>query len=308
MMIAKLSKKNGKNEYGVKIPLDDMIYYAVVYIAITILTLSVLYPLVYIVSCSFSNPQAVAMGKVTLLPVGFFVGGYQRVFSYTRVYIGFRNSIIYTAVGTFFNVIMTLFCAYPLARKNLPHRNFFMFFFCFTMLFNGGMIPTYLVMRDLHLLNTPWVMMLPTFGVYNMIITRTYIQTSISEELLESAKIDGCNDIAYFWKFILPLSKPVIAVCALQYAVGHWNAYFNAFIYLTNKDLFPLQVFLREILVLSQINPEDFIDEETAIQLQGMTDLIKYALIVVATIPILFIYPFIQKYFVKGIMVGSLKG
>lgn len=285
-----------------------MIYYAVVYVTIMALTLSVLYPLIYIVSCSFSNAAAVSSGQVILLPVGFSVEGYKRVFSYTRVYIGFRNSIIYTAFGTFLNVMMTLFCAYPLARKKLPHRNFFMFLFSFTMLFSGGMIPTYLVMKDLRLLNTPWVMMLPTFGVYNMIITRTYLQTSISEELLESAKIDGCSDNGYFWRFVLPLAKPVIAVIALQYAVGHWNSYFNAFIYLTDKDLFPLQVFLREILVLNQIKADDFFDEETAMQLLGMADLIKYALIVVATVPILFIYPFIQKYFVKGIMIGSLKG
>jgi multiple sugar transport system permease protein/putative aldouronate transport system permease protein len=292
----------------IKISPDDMIYYAVVYVTIMALTLSVLYPLIYIVSCSFSNAAAVSSGQVILLPVGFSVEGYKRVFSYTRVYIGFRNSIIYTAFGTFLNVMMTLFCAYPLARKKLPHRNFFMFLFSFTMLFSGGMIPTYLVMKDLRLLNTPWVMMLPTFGVYNMIITRTYLQTSISEELLESAKIDGCSDNGYFWRFVLPLAKPVIAVIALQYAVGHWNSYFNAFIYLTDKDLFPLQVFLREILVLNQIKADDFFDEETAMQLLGMADLIKYALIVVATVPILFIYPFIQKYFVKGIMIGSLKG
>jgi multiple sugar transport system permease protein/putative aldouronate transport system permease protein len=292
----------------IKISADDMIYYAVVYVTIIALTLSVLYPLIYIVSCSFSNAAAVSSGQVILLPVGFSVEGYKRVFSYTRVYIGFRNSIIYTAFGTFLNVMMTLFCAYPLARKKLPHRNFFMFLFSFTMLFSGGMIPTYLVMKDLRLLNTPWVMMLPTFGVYNMIITRTYLQMSISEELLESAKIDGCSDNGYFWRFVLPLAKPVIAVIALQYAVGHWNSYFNAFIYLTDKDLFPLQVFLREILVLNQIKADDFFDEETAMQLLGMADLIKYALIVVATVPILFIYPFIQKYFVKGIMIGSLKG
>lgn len=291
-----------------KLSADDALYFALIYFAIGILTLSVLYPVLYILSCSFSNPAAVSTGKVVLFPVGFSLGGYQRVLSYTRVYIGFRNSIIYTTLGTFFNVMITMFCAYPLARKNLPLRGAFTLLFSFTMLFDGGMIPTYLVMRDLSLLNTPWIMMLPTFGIYSMIIARTYIQNSIPADLLESAQIDGCNDFHYFWKFVMPLSKPVVAVCALQYAVSHWNSYFNAFIYLTNMDLYPLQVFLREILVLSQISPEDFIDEETAIQLQGMADLLKYALIVVSTAPILCAYPFVQKYFVKGIMVGSLKG
>jgi len=300
--------KSTRKSSKIKHSKDELTYYTIVYITIAILTFSVIYPIIYIVSCSISLPSAVAAGKVVLFPVGFSLEGYKRVFAYERVYIGFRNSFIYTVVGTFLNVAMTMICAYPLARKKLPHRNFFTFLFSFTMLFNGGMIPTYLVMRDLRLLNTPWIMMLPTFGVYNMIITRTYIQTNIPDELLESVQMDGCNDIQYFWSFILPLSKPVMAVCALQYAVGHWNSYFNAFIYLTNKNLFPLQVFLREILVLSQISPEDFVDEETSIQLQGMADLLKYALIVVATAPILCVYPFVQKYFVKGIMIGSLKG
>lgn len=300
--------KKEKGYIGSKLTVDDKLYYTIAYIIIGLLTASVSYPIIYILSCSISNPSAVAAGKVVLFPVGFYLGGYKQVLSYTRVYIGFRNSIIYTVVGTFLNVIMTLICAYPLARKRLPHRNFFMFFFSFTMLFSGGMIPTYLVMRKLHLLNTPWIMMLPTFGVYNMIIARTYIQNSIPDELLESVQIDGCDDIRYFWEFVLPLSKPVIAVIALQYAVGHWNSYFSAFIYLTNNKLFPLQVFLREILVLNQISPDEFVDDETFLQLQGMVDLLKYALIVVATVPILFVYPYIQKYFVKGIMIGSLKG
>ena len=308
MATIQASAKSEERPVRPRLSMDDKVFYTIAYSAIGLLTLSVFYPIIYILSCSFSEPSAVAAGKVVLFPVGFFIGGYKQVLTYSRVYTGFKNSVIYTLFGTLLNVMMTLFCAYPLARKKLPHRNFFTFFFSFTMLFSGGMIPTYLVMRNLRLLNTPWIMMLPTFGVYNMIIVRTYMQNSIPEELLESVQIDGCDDFRYFWEFVLPLSKPVIAVIALQYAVGHWNSYFSAFIYLTDNKLFPLQVFLREILILNQIRPDEFVDDETFMQLQGMADLLKYALIVVATVPILFVYPYIQKYFVRGIMIGSLKG
>lgn len=288
---------------------DDRLYYTIVGVLLFVLTLSVLYPLIYIVSASFSDPAAVASGQVVLMPVGFSVEGYRRVLAYERVYTGFRNSIFYTCVGTLINVCMTMICAYPLAKPDLPFKGPIMFLFSFTMLFSGGMIPSYLLMRDLHLLNTPWVMVIPgAIAVYQMIVTRTYIQSSIPGELMESAMLDGCDDFRYFFRFVLPLSVPVIAVITMQYAVGHWNAYFDAFIYLTDSKLYPLQVFLREVLIQSQIDMEDYIDEETAMAMQGMADLLKYALIVVSTAPILAVYPFAQKYFVRGIMVGSLKG
>ena len=288
---------------------DDRLYFILTYAAVLLLTLTVLYLLVFIVSASVSEPTAVSTGQVVLFPIGFSWAGYERVLAYERVYIGFRNTIAYTLVGTLINVAVTLICAYPLSKRGLPYKGPIMFLFSFTMLFSGGMIPNYMLMRDLRLLNRFWVMVLPgAMAVYQMIITRTYMQSSIPYELWESAVLDGCDDFRYFARFVLPLSVPVIAVIAMQYAVGHWNAYFNAFIYLTDKNLYPLQVFLREVLIMSQIDPEDFIDEETAIAIQGLADLLKYALIVVATIPILSIYPFIQRYFVKGIMVGSLKG
>lgn len=292
-----------------KLSWDDKLYYAIVGVVLFVLTLSVLYPLIYIVSASFSEPAAVSSGQVVLLPVGFSVEGYKRVLAYERVYTGFRNSIFYTCVGTLINVCMTMICAYPLAKPGLPFKGPIMFLFSFTMLFSGGMIPSYLLMRDLHLLNTPWVMVIPgAIAVYQMIVTRTYIQSSIPGEMMESAMLDGCDDFQYFFRFVLPLSVPVIAVIAMQYAVGHWNAYFDAFIYLTDNKLYPLQVFLREVLIQSQIEMEDYIDEETAMAMQGMADLLKYSLIVVSTVPILAVYPFAQKYFVRGIMVGSLKG
>ena len=177
------------------------------------------------------------------------------------------------------------------------------------MLFSGGMIPSYLVMRDLKILNTVWVMVLPgAIGISQMIVTRTFLRSTIPDELLEATQIDGCNDFRFFTMFVLPLSKAVIAVIAMQYAIGHWNSYFNAMIYLSDSSKYPLQIFLREILIMNDIDTSDIVDEELAIAMQGMADLLKYSLIVVATAPILCIYPFVQKYFVKGVMMGSLKG
>ncbi|MDF2926697.1 MAG: sugar transporter permease [Paenibacillaceae bacterium] len=293
----------------IRMPREDRMLYAAIYIVVILLTLTVLYPLIYILSSSLSSGQAVSAGKVIFWPVEFSLEGYKRVFDNSRVFIGYRNTIFYTVAGTLINVSMTLLCAYPLSRRELPGRNTFMGIFVFTMYFSGGMIPGYLLVRDLHMLNTVWALLIPgAFSVYQMIIARTFIQSTIPHEMLEAAKVDGCSDARYFFQFVLPLSKAVIAVMTLQYAVGHWNSYFSAFIYLTDKNLYPLQVFLREILVMNQMNASDFTDPETASIMQGMADLLKYSLIVVATAPILLIYPFIQKYFVKGIMIGSVKG
>ena len=284
-------------------------YFTIIYIVSFLLLLSVLYPVIIIISSSFSSPFAVSSGQVTLLPVDPGLRGYQTVFKDARVPMGYRNTIFYTVFGTLINVSMTLICAYPLTRKKLPHRGLFTVFFTFTMLFSGGMIPSYLLIRDLKMLNTVWAMIIPgAFSVWSMVITRTFISQSIPEELFEATQIDGCSDFKYFFLFVLPLSKAVIAFITMQYAVGHWNAYFNAFIYLTRKELYPLQVFLREILILSQFSPSDIMDEETAMAFQGLADLLKYSLIVISTAPILCIYPFFQKYFVKGVMIGSIKG
>jgi multiple sugar transport system permease protein/putative aldouronate transport system permease protein len=292
-----------------KITFEDKIYYLVIYAISFILLVSVLYPMIFIVSASFSSPYAVSTGQVTLLPVEPGIQGYAAVFKDARIPMGYRNTVFYTVFGTLINVSMTLVCAYPLARKRLPHRGVITFFFTFTMLFSGGMIPNYILLRDLHMLNTIWALLIPgAISVYSMIITRTFIANSIPEELLEATQIDGCSDFKYFFLFVLPLSKAVIAVIAMQYAVGHWNAYFNAFIYLTKKELYPLQVFLREILIMSQMAASDIADPETAVAMQGLADLLKYSLIVISSAPILCIYPFFQKYFVKGVMIGSIKG
>ncbi len=300
---------HSKPRNRVRLSRQDKTYYSVVYTLVTLLTLIVLLPLTNVLACSFSAPESVASGKVLLWPVNFSVSGYERVFNTDEIWIGYANTLYYTIVGTFVNVFVTMICAYPLARRGLPYKSFFSFLFAFTMLFSGGLVPTYLLARNLHLLNTRWALIIPgAMGVYQMIVTRTFLVANIPQELLEMSQIDGCNDFRFFWSFVLPLSKAVIAVTAMQYAVGHWNSWFSAFLYLSDDKKYPLQMMLRHILVMNQIKASDYVDEETLVAMEGMADLLKYSLIVVATVPILCAYPFIQKYFVKGIMIGSLKG
>jgi len=265
--------------------------------------------MLFIVSASFSSAASVNAGKVWLLPVHPSLFNYRMVLQYPSVYIGYRNTIFYTFTGTLINVIFTLLCAYPLSRKDLFGRGFFTFLFTFTMIFSGGMIPSYILMRNLKLLNTVWSMVLPgAIGVTNMIVVRTFFQTSVPGELLEASRLDGCTDTQYFFKVLIPLSHSVIAVITLFYAVGHWNAYFNAFLYLSNRNLYPLQLFLRQILVQNQFSADVLTDPEMAEQLLGIQEVLKYAIIVVSTVPLMCFYPFAQKHFVKGVMIGSLKG
>ena len=278
-------------------------------ILVALLALIVLYPLVLTLSSSFSSGKAVTTGRVFLFPVEFTLKGYEEVFKYQKVWIGYKNTFLYTFGGTFINVCMTLICAYPLSRREFPDRKFFTFLFTFSMLFSGGLIPTYLVMRDLGLINSRWALMLPgAIGVTQMIVTRTFIHSTIPESLVEATQIDGCSFTHFFFRFILPLSKAVIAVISLQYAIAHWNAYFNAFIYLSDYKKYPLQVFLRDILIMNEVAENATGTEADMLaELQGMADVLKYALIVVSTAPILCIYPFVQKYFVQGVLIGSLK-
>lgn len=288
---------------------EDSIFYLVVTILVTLVFLSVLYPVIYVISASFSSPEAVTTGKVVLWPVDFSLKGYKAVLDNKEVWIGYRNTLFYTVLGTFLNVMLTLFAAYPLSRRDFVGRRYFLFFFTFTMLFGGGMIPTYIAMKNLRLLNTVWSIVLPgAVAVYNLMVARAFIESNIPRELLEATQMDGCSDFQYFRKFVLPLSKPVIAVITLFYAVGHWNAYFNAFLYLDDRTLYPLQLFLREILINNKIDASLSIDPAFIEARQGMEDLLKYSLIVVSTLPIMCFYPFIQKYFVKGVMIGSVKG
>ena len=293
----------------VKLCWQDKVFYIVCYTLITVLTLLVLYPIIYVVSASFSSSNAIAQGKVWLWPVDFSLRGYQAVLKYKNVWVGYRNTIFYVIVGTLIQVSMTMICAYPLARKKLWGRSFLSFMFSFTMLFSGGMIPNYILVRSLHMTNTVWAILIPgAMSVYNMIVARTFIQSNIPDELLEACQIDGCDDVRFFFKMVLPLSKTIMAVLALWYAVGRWNSYFSAFLYLTDEKLYPLQIFLREILVQSDISSDLMTDVASETDQQNLKMLLKYSIIVVSTAPLFTFYPFVQKYFVKGVMIGSVKG
>lgn len=288
---------------------SDKLFYVLVIVLLSAFFLIVLYPCIYVVSASISSGNAVQSGKVILLPVDFSLKGYETVFNTPKVWTGFRNSLFYTVAGTAINLVMTLTAAYCLARKDVPGSNFIMLFFTFTMFFSGGLIPGYLLIRQLGMLNTAWALILPgAISVYNLIMARTFIQSTIPSELLEASMMDGCSDIMFFLKIVIPLSKAIMAVLVLFYAVGHWNSYFNAMIYLSDRELYPLTIFLREILMADQIDPSTITDPELQSKIAQMAGVIKYALIVVTMIPILLIYPFIQKYFVKGVMIGSVKG
>lgn len=293
----------------VKDPIGDKVFYIVVAISLLLFTITVLYPLIYILSSSFSSGRAVSTGRVVLWPVEPTLEGYKAVFKHRHIASGYRNTIFYTVAGTVLNIFMTLIAAYPLSRRDMQFRKFYMFLFVFTMYFSGGLIPTYILMTQLKIINTVWVMIIPgALSVYNMILTRTFIMSNIPQELLEVSKIDGCSDTKYFFMIVLPLSKAIIAVITLYYAVAHWNAYFGALIYLNDPKLHPLQLILRTVLVLSRVNLNDIEDPEVVAATQGLADLLKYSLIVVSTVPILTMYPFVQKYFIRGVMIGSIKG
>lgn len=286
----------------------DNIFNVVNTIILSVAFLLVLYPLIYILSSSFSSPQAVSSGRVVLWPVDLSLRGYEEVFSYDTVVTGFLNTFFYTIVGTCVNMIMTVLAAYPLSRKTLPGRRVLNFLFMFTMIFNGGLIPAYILNTNLGLVNTRWVMIIPlALSVYNVTICRSFFQSSIPEEMIEAAQVDGASHFRILVQLVLPLSKSVLAVLVLYYAVGHWNQYFQAFIYLSNRDLFPLQIILRDILILNSVNNQ-ITDPQLMAAKQGMADLIKYSLIVISTGPFMLLYPFIAKHFVQGVMIGSVKG
>ncbi|MDR2078591.1 MAG: carbohydrate ABC transporter permease [Treponema sp.] len=288
---------------------SDKIFYVLIFIFLSIFFIMVLYPCVFVISASFSSGQAVEAGKVVLFPVDLSIEGYRTVFNTPAVWTGFRNSIFYTVAATCLNIVMTMTTAYCLSRADVPGRNGVMLLFTITMFFGGGMIPSYMLIRNLGMLNTPWAIIIPgAIGVYNMIIAKTFIQSSIPQELLDAAKIDGCSDIYYYIRIVLPLSKAIIAVLVLLYGVGHWNAYFSAMIYLHNTNLYPLTIILRDILMANQIDPATVQDPELQMRLAEAAAVIKYALIVVTMVPVIVIYPFVQKHFVKGVMIGSVKG
>ena len=284
----------------------DKVFTFLCYATVAVLTLIVLYPIIYILSASVSNSDMVVQGEVWLLPVKFTMQAYEIVFSKPEIWIGYKNTIVYTLLGTMINLAMTLMCAYPLARKNLRGRGIIMFICSFTMMFSGGMIPNYILVKNLGIMNSTWAMVLPgAMSVYNMIVCRTFIESNIPGEMLEAAQIDGCSDTQFFFRMVLPLSKSIIAVLALWYGVSHWNSYMNAFLYLRESTRYPLQIFLKEILIQSQHLGNEDIDVGN---LNTIAETIKYAVIVVSSVPLFCVYPFVQKHFQKGVMVGSVKG
>jgi len=287
----------------------DRIFMGALYIGLGLVLLGLLYPLIYVVSASISDPSAVMSGEVVLWPVGFNLTAYETIMNYKQIWVGFANSIYYTVFGTLVNVVMTILAGFALSRKNLVGRNFFMFLFAFTLLFNGGLVPTYLLVHDLGLIDTRMSLIIPqAISVFNLLITVTYFRTSLPEELMDAARLDGCDDIQYLMKVVLPLSAPIIAVLTLFYAVGNWNQYFSALIYISKPDLQPLQIILRSILIQNQVDLSTMMDVQSYAARVSMIVLLKNALIVVASVPGLILYPFVQKYFVKGIMIGAIKG
>lgn len=288
---------------------EDLIFDIFNFGILAIITIMVLYPLYFMMIASISDPNFVANGKVILLPKNITIEGYKKILEYKAIWTGYGNTIIYSVVGAVISVILTITFAYPLSRKDFWGRQFFMIIVLITMFFNGGMIPTYLVVRKLGMINTIWAMVLPNaVTAFNIIITRTFLNITIPDELREAAAIDGCSDLVFFIKIVVPLSKPIIAVLALFTIVGQWNGFFDALLYLTKEQSYPLQLILRNILIQSQSVNQLTESAATIAAQQRQAELMKYGVIIVSSLPLLVLYPFLQKYFAKGVMVGSVKG
>ncbi len=285
---------------------SDVIFDGVIFVILTFILLIVAYPLYFIIISSFSSPEKVSSGQVIFYPLGFTLEGYKKVFENDQVITGFINSLIYTTVGTCINLLLTIPTAFALSKRKFQGRKFVTIFYMITMFIGGGMIPTYLVVQKLGLLDSMWALILPgSLSVYNMIVARTFFQQNISEELYEAAELDGCGHGRFFFNIALPLSKAIIAIMVLYYGVGHWNSYFNALLYMQTEEKYPLQLVLRSILVQ---NSAQLSQTVVSAAQQEAVELMKYSLIIISSIPVLILYPFIQRHFTKGVMIGSVKG
>ncbi len=297
-----------KKTAGKKISTADRIFGGIVLLLSIVIFLIILYPLWFVVIASISNSNLVNLGKITFLPKDIRFYGFQQIIEDARIWRGYLNTLIYVVAGTALNMVVTMPAAYALSRRGFKARNKVMFYFVFTMFFSGGLVPTYMTISALHLISTKTILILfVAVNTYNLIIARTFIETSIPEDLYEAAVLDGCSHFAYFIKVVIPLSKAVNSVLILYYAVFHWNDYFNALVYNSKQENAPLQIVLREILLLNQA----FSSGSGGVQGgygQSSADQVKYAVIIVSTIPILCVYPFVQKYFEKGVMIGAVKG
>jgi len=287
----------------------DRVFYVVITVFLTLFFLVVLYPCVYVVSASISSGAALNASKVTLFPVGFTLDSYKLVLADSTVWLSYGMSLFYTITGTFLSVALTMCGGYVLSRDDLPGGKIFITLFIIPMFFGGGMIPNYLLVSKLKLINTIWAVILPpSLSAYNLIVARTFIRTSIPREMFDAANIDGASDLRYFISVVLPLSKAIIAVECLFFGVGRWNTYFTPMLYLTEKKLYPLSLVIRQYLILNKINVDKLMDQEKAEQALNLVAGMKYALIVISTVPVMMLYPFVQKHFAKGVMIGSIKG
>lgn len=286
----------------------DVVFDAILYSICAVLLLIILYPLWFIVIASFSDPSAVAGGHVWVWPVGFTLDGYDELLKQPKVWLGYRNTIAYTVAGTLIGLAVNIPAAYALSRKDLWGRKGLMGLYVFTMFFSGGLIPIFLTVQQAGLYNTFWVLVLPfSVSAYNIIVARTFFETSLPPDLWDAAQIDGCGNLRFFFTMALPLSKAVISVIALWTAVGQWNSYFNALIYIRDENLYPLQLIMRNILITNQ-NFAALGTGEAAMIAMRRANLVRYAMIIIATVPIMCVYPFIQKYFDQGVMIGAVKG
>ncbi len=280
-----------------------------IYIILSFITLLVLYPLFFVLIASISAPETVMRGEVWLWPKELSFVGYERLFANSELVRGFLNTLLYTTTGTALNVLMTIAAAYPLSRVDFKGRHVFTLIIVFTMFFSGGMIPNYLLVKELGMLDTIWAIIIPSaVSVWNIIIMRTFFQSSIPKEMQEAAFIDGASNMRVLLRIVLPLSGPILAVMVLFYAVGHWNSYFSALIYLSDRANYPMQLFLREILVQGQMQEMVDISDDSLARSLMDAEAIKYAAVIVTNLPMLLLYPFLQKYFVKGVMIGAIKG
>ena len=287
---------------------EDMIFDIIKYTVLSIALILVMYPLWFVIIASISKPEAINTGQVWIKPVGFTLEGYRRILQDSMIWTGYRNTLLYTVVGTAINLFLTITLAYPLARKDFKMGKFIMLFLLITMYFNGGLIPRYLIVKDLNLLDTWWIMVLVNaVSVFNVIIAVSFLRGNIPEELYEAAILDGCSHVTFLWRVVLPLSKPIVAVLLLYYGIAHWNDFFTGLIYLRNEKLYPLQLVLRSILIQNQAQ-DSMMTDVSAMEQQNVAELIKYGVIIVSSLPVLIIYPFLQKYFVQGVMIGSVKG
>ena len=299
--------KAKKPSIAIKDTAGDKVFHTITYILLGLLALIILYPVYFIIIASFSDPDAVLAGKVVLFPVGINFDGYVKILERTDVWQGYLNTIIYTLATVVLSLVVTIPAGWALSRETLPGKKFWMVYFIIPMFFGGGLIPFYNVMSKLGLINSPWAVILPAIlSVWNLFMTKTFFSSSIPNGLIEAATIDGANHFQAFVMIVLPLAKAVMAVMALYYAVGQWNSYFNAMIFLQDESMYPLQLVLKEILIATESTVGG--SGETILEQYRMATQLKYVSVIVSSLPVLMLYPFVQKYFAQGVMIGSLKG